>query len=307
MLKKDTKIAVLLGGPGSERKVSLVSGKAVATALRESGYTHVTEVDVTSHDLELPEGTELVYIVIHGTFGEDGEVQRKLEEMGMPYTGARSGSSADAFDKAKTKEILLKNGIRTPRSELIKVADGVKRPSLQLPYVIKPTCEGSSVGVHILRNEEDVDAALEDAARYGDILVEEFIEGKELTVGVLDGEALPVIHISPRSGFYDINNKYPWMNHEGGTDYFCPADLPENVTREVQELAVQTYKAVNIEVYGRIDVILRESDQTPFVIEANTIPGMTPSSLLPKAAREAGWTYEALCEKIAELSLQVSS
>lgn len=305
-LNKDTKITVLLGGPGSEREVSLVSGKAVAEALRNAGYSSVTELDVTSHDFTLPEGTELVYVVIHGTFGEDGELQRKLEALGVPYTGARSASSAVAFDKAATKEVLVSHGVQTPQSEEIKVSEGLRKPTLPLPFVIKPTCEGSSVGVHIIHNEEDVDVALEDAARYGDIIVEEFIKGKELTVGVLDGEALPVIHISPRSGFYDINNKYPWMNHEGGTDYYCPADLPADVTKRVQELALKAYRAVGVEVYGRVDVLLRESDSEPFVLEINTIPGMTPSSLLPKAAGAAGWTYEGLCEKIAELSLQLS-
>lgn len=305
-LNKDTKITVLLGGPGSEREVSLVSGKAVAEALRNAGYTSVTELDVTSHDFTLPEGTELAYVVIHGTFGEDGELQRKLEALGIPYTGARSSSSTVAFDKAKTKEVLIAKGVQTPLSESVKVSEGTGRPTLPLPFVIKPTCEGSSVGVHIIHKEEDIEAALKDAARYGDVIVEEFIKGKELTVGILNGEALPVIHISPRSGFYDINNKYPWMNHQGGTDYYCPADLPAEVTGRVQELALRAYNALGIEVYGRVDVLLRESDQEPFVLEINTIPGMTPSSLLPKAAGAAGWTYEALCEKIAELSLQLS-
>ncbi len=306
-LTKDTKIAVLLGGPGSERQVSLVSGKAVASALREAGFTNVTEVDVTGHEVSLPPGTELAYVVIHGTFGEDGELQRQLEEKGVPYTGARSRSSVVAFDKSLTKEILVREGVQTPRSELIRISDGIRRPSLPLPCVIKPTNEGSSVGVHIINNEEDIDAALKDASQYGDILVEEYIQGKELTVGIVGGQALPIIHISPRSGFYDINNKYPWMNHEGGTDYFCPADLPEDLTLKIQELAVRAYEAVGVEVYGRVDVILRDSDKEPFVIEINTIPGMTPSSLLPKAALQAGWPYGDLCEKIAELSLQVSS
>lgn len=303
---KDLHIAVLIGGPGSEREISLVSGRAVAAALREAGCTHVTEVDVTSHEFTLPQGTQLAYIVIHGTFGEDGELQRRLEAMNIPYTGARSESSALSFDKAATKEILVQGGIRTPRSELIRPCEGLRRPSLPLPYVIKPTCEGSSVGVHIIHDEADIDAALEDAARHGDIIVEEFIKGRELTVGILDAEALPIVHIAPRSGFYDINNKYPWMNQQGGTDYFCPADLPDEVAAQVQRLALQAYRAAGVEVYGRVDVLLREEDMTPFVIEINTIPGMTPSSLLPRAAEAAGWTYAGLCERIAELSLELS-
>lgn len=177
-------------------------------------------------------------------------------------------------------------------------------PSLPLPFVIKPPCEGSSVGVHIIHKQEDVLPAMEEAVTHGTtVLVEEFIQGRELTVGVLDGEALPVIHICPRSGFYDLSNKYPWMNMGGGTDYICPADLPEEIAAKVQEAALKAYRAAGVEVYGRVDVLLREVDDSPFVLEINTIPGMTPSSLLPKAAAAAGWSYEALCEKIAELSL----
>lgn len=177
-------------------------------------------------------------------------------------------------------------------------------PSLPLPFVIKPPCEGSSVGVHIVHKQEDVLPAMEEAVTHGTtVLVEEFIQGRELTVGVLDGEALPVIHICPRSGFYDLSNKYPWMNMGGGTDYICPADLPEETAAKVQEAALKAYRAAGVEVYGRVDVLLREVDDSPFVLEINTIPGMTPSSLLPKAAAAAGWSYEALCEKIAELSL----
>ena len=177
-------------------------------------------------------------------------------------------------------------------------------PSLPLPFVIKPPCEGSSVGVHIVHRQEDVLPAMEEAVTHGpEVLVEEFIQGRELTVGILDGEALPVIHICPRSGFYDLSNKYPWMNMGGGTDYICPADLPEETAKKVQEAALQAYRAAGVEIYGRVDVLLRDGDEAPFVLEINTIPGMTPSSLLPKAAAAAGWSYEALCEKIAELSL----
>lgn len=177
-------------------------------------------------------------------------------------------------------------------------------PSLPLPFVIKPPCEGSSVGVHIVRRQEDVLPAMKEAVTHGTtVLVEEFIQGKELTVGILDGKALPVIHICPRSGFYDLSNKYPWMNMGGGTDYICPADLPEETAAKVQEAALKAYKAAGVEVYGRVDVLLREEDGAPFVLEINTIPGMTPSSLLPKAAAASGWPYEDLCEKIVELSL----
>ena len=303
-LKRDLKIALLLGGPGSEREVSLVSGNSVYDALCRAGFTDVTKVDVHGPDFRLPEGTELAYNIIHGTFGEDGTLQAILEERGVPYTGAGSRSSALCFNKSESKKVFLEAGVPTPHAEILDCSHGIVMPSLPLPFVIKPPCEGSSVGVHIVRRQEDVLPAMEEAVTHGTtVLVEEFIQGKELTVGILDGKALPVIHICPRSGFYDLSNKYPWMNMGGGTDYICPADLPEETAANVQEAALKAYKAAGVEVYGRVDVLLREEDGAPFVLEINTIPGMTPSSLLPKAAAASGWPYEDLCEKIAELSL----
>lgn len=292
-----------MGGPGSERAVSLVSAQAVAGALRQAGYTHVYEVDVHGADFTLPSNTELAYNVIHGTFGEDGAVQAILEQRGIPYTGAGRQTSELAFDKIKSKAAFLSRGVPTPRSEVLDCSQGVVLPSLPLPLVIKPPCEGSSVGVHIVRNESELMPAMQDAMKYGaHVLVEEFVQGMELTVGILDGVALPVVHISPRSGFYDINNKYPWMNHLGGTDYYCPADLPPHISQQVQQAALDAYHALGIEVYGRADVLLRESDNVPFVLEINTIPGMTPTSLLPKAAATVGISYEQLCERIAQIS-----
>lgn len=303
-MDKNLHIAVLMGGPGSEREVSLVSGKSVSDALRQAGFTNVTDVDVQGESIELPEGTRLAYNVIHGTFGEDGKLQSLLEKQGIPYTGAGAKTSELAFDKVKSKKIFVEHGVPTPRSEIIDCSNGIKLPTLPLPLVVKPPCEGSSVGVHVIHKAEDLFPAMEDVVKFGtEILVEEFIQGKELTVGILDGEVFPVVHIAPRSGFYDLNNKYPWMNHGGGTDYYCPADLSEETTRRVQEAALAAYRAAGIEIYGRVDVLLRDSDEAPFVLEINTIPGMTPSSLLPKAAKASGWSFEALCERIAELSL----
>ncbi|MDO4410641.1 MAG: D-alanine--D-alanine ligase [Akkermansia sp.] len=303
-LNRSLNIALLLGGPGAEREVSLVSGEAVYKALCQAGFTNVTKIDVTDADFQLPPGTELAYNIIHGTFGEDGTLQSILEKRGIPYTGAGSRSSALCFDKAKTKKAFVEANVPTPKAELLDCSAGLVMPTIPLPFVIKPPCEGSSVGVHICHKQEDVLPAMEEALTHSsEVLVEEFIQGKELTVGILNGEALPVIHICPRSGFYDLSNKYPWMNMGGGTDYICPAELPDEVAKQVQEAALQAYHAAKVEVYARVDVLLRESDNAPFVLEINTIPGMTPSSLLPKAAAAVGWSYEALCEKIAELSL----
>lgn len=301
-MDKDLLIAVLMGGPGSEREVSLASGNAVLEALQSQGL-HAVPVDVTSHTLDLPEGTGLCFNVIHGTFGEDGEMQSQLEKLGIPYTGAGEKSSRIAFDKVASKEIFISHNVPTPGSEIIDCSSGASLPEMPLPYVVKPPREGSSVGVHIVRNETEAMAAIKDAAQYGDeVLVEAFVEGKELTVGILDGEALPIVHIAPRSGFYDMKNKYPWMSDDGGTDYYCPAELDEKTTAEVQQAALAAHQALGVEIYSRVDVLL-DANNKPYVLEANTIPGMTASSLLPKAAKAVGYEFGPLCQKIAELSL----
>jgi len=297
-------IAVLAGGPGSEREVSLASAKGVVGAL-EGRVGQVTLIDVTGPGFDLPSGTDLAFNVIHGTFGEDGQLQAELERRGVPYTGARRASSETAFDKVLSKGRFLDAGVITPASEVIFASRGDQPPSsIGIPCVVKPPREGSSVGVHLVRSPEAWPAAFADAAKYSDdLLVEELVSGKELTVGIVGDQVLPIIHIQPRSGFYDISNKYPWMTGQGGTDYFCPADLPEAVTQAVQTEALKAHCALGIEVYSRVDVLLRESDSTPFVLEVNTIPGMTPSSLLPKAAAAVGMDYANLCLKIIKLSL----
>lgn len=299
-LKKDTKIALLMGGPGSERDVSLASGNGVLEALRSEGFTNVIPVVVDSERPAIPEGTELCYNMIHGTYGEDGGLQSYLEEIGMPYTGAGSATSRNCFDKVLTKKFFIEGKVPTPLSETIAAG---QMPTLPVPCVIKPPCEGSSVGVHIVHDATELPAAVADVARYGkDILVEEYIKGKELTVAIFNGEALPVVHICPRSGFYDMNNKYPSLYGGVGSDYICPADISEEETKAVQAAAVAAYKALNVEVYGRVDVLLTD-DGKPYVLEINTIPGMTGASLFPKAAAAAGISYGELCTRIAEVSL----
>ena len=301
-MNKDLLIAVLMGGPGSEREVSLASGGAVLEALKEQGLNAVA-VDVMSHSISLPAGTGLCFNTIHGTFGEDGELQSILEKMQMPYTGAGRESSRIAFDKVASKEVFVAHQVPTPASEIVDCSNGARLPEMSPPYVVKPPCEGSSVGVHIVHDKSEAHAAMKDAAKYGkEVLVEQYIDGLELTVGVLDGVALPIVHIAPRSGFYDMNNKYPWLNDDGATDYYCPAELDEATTLAVQQAALKAHKALGIEIYSRVDVLL-DKEGSPYVLEANTIPGMTASSLLPKAAQVAGYEFGPLCEKIADISL----
>lgn len=295
------KIAVLKGGPGSERKVSLKTAESVCEALRSKG-ANVVEINVTGPDFEAPADVFIAMNLLHGTFGEDGQIQAILERKGIRYTGAGVESSRIAFDKFLSKERFLAAGVPTPRSQEYPLDDS-QPLRIPFPLVAKPPREGSSVGVHIVHDEAQWKAAVEDERRFGNTtMVEEYIEGKELTVGVLGDQVLPVIHIEPVEGFYDINNKYPWMTGTGKTNYHCPAPLSAEVTRRVQEAAMAAFKACGTEVYGRVDIMLRKDDQ-PFVLEINTIPGMTSSSLLPKAAKAAGIEFPDLCVRIIELSM----
>lgn len=295
------RIAVLKGGPGSERTISHASAAGVVGALRELG-AEVIEVDVTGPGFELPAGIDLVFNIIHGTFGEDGQLQRELEARGLVYTGEGVKGSELAFDKLQSKARFIERGVPTPGFEIVPAG---QLPKMPLPYVIKAPCEGSSVGVYIVKTPEEVAPAIEGAAKYAkELLVEEFVEGRELTVGILDDQALPVIEIRPRTGFYDWSNKYPFLDPtgKGAADHYCPAALDDETTRRVQETALAAKKALGLEVYCRVDLLLPASGQ-PVVLEINTIPGMTEASLLPEAAKAAGIGYPQLCERIAELSL----
>jgi len=297
------RIALALGGPGSERDVSLATGKGVAEALSSLG-AEVISLDIKDANFSVPEGVVAVFNVIHGTFGEDGQLQRILEQRGIPYTGAGSATSELAFDKARSKARFVECGVPTSEYQLLPLANATPADvKIAVPLVMKPLREGSSVGVHIVKDAAQLAPAIEDLKRFGgEALVEPFISGKELTVGVLGDQVLPVVHIQPCDGFYDISNKYPWLTGKGGSDYFCPADLSEATTKAVQDAAMAAHRALGVEVYSRVDVLLDEKER-PNVLEVNTIPGMTATSLLPKAARAAGIQYPQLCARILELSL----
>lgn len=290
-------LAVLMGGPGSEREVSLRSGGAVAHALREDGY-RVSEVDVRGPEFTLPEDTGLCVLMLHGTFGEDGQIQALLDHRGIPYTGEGETASRVAFDKLESKKLFLQAGVSTPRWEVLTAG---QRPTLPLPIVVKAPREGSSVGVYLVREPAQLEGALADCAALDrEILIEELVEGRELTVGVVGDQATAVVEIRPHEGFYDYAHKYT----KGASEYFCPAPLDERTTRLMQETALAAHRALGLKVYSRVDILLR-ADGRPFVLEANTIPGMTETSLLPKAAAVAGISFLGLCEEIARLSLQL--
>jgi len=295
------RIAVLMGGPGSERPVSLASGAGVSAALRSLGVD-VVEVDVHGPDFELPPGIDLVFNVIHGTFGEDGQLQRILEARGVPYTGEGVAGSELAIDKIATKRRLLERGVPTALFEVLR---GDEQPTLPLPFVLKAPKEGSSVGVYIVREQGEIEARLRDVRSYAsEILVEEYVSGRELTVGILGETALPVVEISPKQGFYDFKNKYPFLNPQAaGADHWCPAPLEPEIARNVQKMALAAHRALGLEVYSRVDFLLSEK-MGPVVLEINTIPGMTQVSLLPEAAAAAGISYAQLCAEVITRSLQ---
>jgi D-alanine-D-alanine ligase len=293
---KGRKVAVLLGGPGSERDVSLRSGAAVARALHSLGAT-VEQIDVRGTNFTLPAGVELAYNMIHGTFGEDGQIQEILEQRGVPYTGEGIKGSHLAFDKILSKTRFDEEGVPTGRWHII---NGHGSPHFDPPFVVKTPRQGSSVGVHIVKDAGSVSPALEDCLRFGkEVLVEEYFPGRELTVGILGDEALPVVEIVPQDGFYDYQHKYT----KGASQYFVPAQIGSEANRAVQQAALSAKRALGLQVYCRVDVLLA-ADGRLNVLEINTIPGMTETSLLPKAAAVVGLDFPALCERIASLSLQ---
>jgi D-alanine-D-alanine ligase len=292
-------ITVMLGGPSAEREVSLRSGAGVANALRSLGHT-VNEVDPKDGTFVLPNKTEVVFLALHGTYGEDGVVQQELDKLGVPYTGCDSEASRLAFDKVLTKQRCIENGIPTAK---FVVVESEKMPwpmGWQPPVVVKPVRQGSSVGLQFVDRVADWSDALREAFRYdSQLLAEEKIIGRETTVGILADAALPVVEVRPKSGGYDYRNKYI----AGNTDYFCPADFDPATTRAIQDAALGAFRAIGGRDYARVDVMVRANGD-PIVLEVNTLPGMTETSLLPKAAAAAGMNYSELCQKMIDLALQ---
>ena len=299
-------IALLTGGPGSEREVSLRSGANVADGLRGAGAV-VTEIDVRGGDFDLPPETEFAFLMIHGTFGEDGQLQAELERRGTPYSGEDVRGSEVAFDKILSKRAFDAAGIPTPRWEVIHAGE---TPKMSAPLVIKAPKQGSSVGVYLCRKPEDVAPALAKVVEFDEeILVEQLITGLELTVGVLGDLALPIIMIK---GSYDYERKYPWSEaakkarqsnpQQEEALHFCPAPITAEQTRLVQQMSLDAHRALGLKTYSRVDLLLDAAGRA-WVLEANTIPGMTESSLLPEAALVAGITLPDLVTRIVELSL----
>jgi len=290
--KRYRRVAVLMGGPSAERDVSLRSGAAALRGLRECGY-EVSAVEVAARTFTLPAGTEAVFIALHGEFGEDGEVQALLDVMGMPYTGSGAAASRRAMDKALTKQVFDTHGIPTPAYRLLRRGETVDFP---LPAVIKPASQGSSIGLHLVKTPAQWNAALADAFNYdGTVLVEEYVPGRELTVGVLGREPLPVVEIAAPDGWYGYEAKYT----PGRTNYYCPAPVPEEVRRDAQRISLDVLDALGCEGVGRVDFRMRDNGEL-LVLELNSIPGLTETSLLPKAAAAAGISFAELCGRLME-------
>jgi D-alanine-D-alanine ligase len=294
------KIVVMLGGPSAEREVSLRSGAGVVKALRSLGHT-VVEIDPQTPDWILPPDTEVICLApLHGTYGEDGTVQRRLEKLGVLYTGCDSESSRIAFDKVLTKQKCIEAGVPTAKYLVVNSEKAPLPKNLQLPLVVKPVRQGSSVGLQFVERAEDWPKALAEALKFdSEVLVEEKIIGRETTVGILDGVALLIVEIRPKAGAYDYRNKYT----AGCTEYFCPADFDAATTKRIQDAALGAFHAIGGRDYARVDVMVRANGE-PVVLEVNTLPGMTETSLLPKAAAAAGLSYEELCQRMIDLALE---
>ena len=292
-------ITVMLGGPSSEREVSLRSGAAVARALRALGHT-VNELDPQQPSWVLPAGTEVVFLALHGSYGEDGTVQEELEKLRVPYTGCGPEASRVAFDKVLTKKRCIKAGIPTARFAVFDSPQAPWPAGWQPPVVLKPVRQGSSVGLQMVDETGQWPGALAEAFRHDtQVLMEEKIIGRETTVGILAGQALPVAEVRVKQGHFDYKNKYT----PGAAAHFCPADFPAEMTARIQGAALGAFDAIGGRDYARVDVMVRANGQ-PVVLEVNTLPGMTELSILPEAAAAAGVSYPQLCQRMIELALQ---
>ncbi len=288
-----------MGGLSKEREISLKTGKAILKALTEKAYT-ATPIDVGDDIAEklVKEKIGCAFLALHGRFGEDGTIQGMLELMRIPYTGSGVLASALAMHKVMSKKFFFCEKIPTPRYEVFQRDEIRKelpgRISFPLPVVVKPAREGSTIGVSIVRKDEELGPALTKAGEYDEeIFVEEFMKGREITVGILENIPLPVIEIAPKSGFYDYHSKYT----KGETQYILPARISREKYLYAQEISLKAFQKLGCTGVARVD-LMTDENENPFVIDVNTMPGMTETSLLPMAARYAGIPFEDLVERI---------
>ncbi len=303
------RIGVLMGGPSTEREVSLKSGQAVGDTLREAGLDAVG-IDVKTENpqenirLLKSHHPDCAFIALHGRFGEDGQIQEILDGLEIPYTGSGALASRLAMDKVASLHIFEINGLKVPRHEVVEVSsynpNWKVHKKLNFPLVVKPASHGSSIGLSIVDNNGQLDEAVILAFTFDSrVIVQEYIAGREITVGILDELALPVIEIIPKRRFFDYQAKY----QSGMTEYIVPAKLDEALAKKAQEVALLAHRALGCFGCSRVDMIL-DKDNAPVILEINTIPGLTSTSLLPKAASAAGIDFAGLCLKLIQLAYE---
>ncbi|UCD27970.1 MAG: D-alanine--D-alanine ligase [Planctomycetota bacterium] len=299
-VERGLKITVLAGGPSAERDVSFKSGGAIASALESLGH-EVHLADIGPDNLEaLDEPVDMVFIALHGTFGEDGQLQRILDQRGIHYCGSGAMSSALSMDKVAAKCCFIESGIPTPRFDVV-TTDRMDKvlANWAPPVVVKPIAEGSSVDCRIIRDTNGLQTLLQWMVEHYDrCLIEEYIKGPELTVGILDDQALPPIQIRTKREYYDYEAKYL----DDDTEYLFDIDLPVSLIEKIKSLSIETHNALGCLDFSRVDWVVEEDTHQPYVLEVNTIPGFTDHSLLPKAAQRAGLDFAMLCQRIVELA-----
>jgi D-alanine-D-alanine ligase len=307
--RKTGRIGVLMGGPSTEREISLKSGRAVCDTLKGSKLD-VVGIDITTdspdENIRLIKSYQLdcAFIALHGRFGEDGQIQEILDRLKIPYTGSGTLASKLAIDKVASLHIFEINGLRIPRYEAIEISS--YNPNwkvynkLGFPLVIKPATHGSSIGLSIADNADQLDKAIALSFSFDTrVIIQEYIVGREVTVGILDNQVLPVVEIIPKKRFFDYEAKYQL----GMTDYIVPAKLTQDIAKKAQEAALSAHNALGCFGCSRVDIII-DKDNVPFVLEINTIPGLTQTSLLPKAAKVVGIDFARLCLKLIELAYE---
>lgn len=299
MKNKQQRIGVIMGGTSAEREVSLRTGAAIVKALEECGYTVVAiDADKTLPAQLIEKQIDVAFLAVHGRFGEDGTIQGLLELMQIPYTGSGVLASALAIDKAVTKRMVAQDGVTTPAATLVDVnsdVDDIVAQCGHFPQVVKPVREGSTLGIAIANNADELKQAIAQARDYDRrVLIEDYIDGREVTVSVMNGRALSIIEVVPESGFYDYAAKYT----AGKTRYLVPAPLPESQYQAIQQAAVTSYASLGCRGAARVDFMV--TDDNFYFLEVNTIPGMTETSLLPKAAADCGMDFAKLVEGILD-------
>lgn len=297
-----SRVGVLMGGVSSEREISLKSGEAVIAVLRREGYD-VFPLDVNDNiklaRKMLEEAQiDVAFIALHGRFGEDGTIQKLLKSLNIYYTGSHAKASSLALDKILSRKIFRDAGLAVPEHRVLASGVNVEGNNFHFPLVVKPSSQGSSIGLSIVENKNDLSLAIQLALGYNErVIVEEYIEGKEISVGILDRQALPVIQILPKKKFYDYQAKY----EIGMSDYLLPAPLADDQYSEAQEVALSAHHSLGCRSFSRVDMIMRKGK--PIILEVNTIPGLTRNSIFPKAAQAAGINFNQLCVKLIKLAI----